>query len=115
MLGAIHNIKKALGLGAEAGACAGCDPAVLATCSAAEAGTVTPHSHHVLLRLAGADPGATGEAWWPESVDKEPAIEAVNAAIKGAADRVQGGWAAGPGAREQCMGPLRCPCTPCQR
>lgn len=104
MLGAI---KKALGLGAEA--CAGCNAEVLATCEAAEPGSVTPHAAHVLLRLArpeGADPGATDEAWWPESVDKEPCIEAVNAAIKEAGDRVQaalnsrawGGWGVASGA-----------------
>jgi hypothetical protein len=71
MLGAI---KRALGVGgATAEACAGCDPAILAQCSAAEAGSVTPHSHHVFIKLAaptGSDGTATDESWWPESVDK---------------------------------------------
>ncbi len=70
MLGAI---KRALGVGAQAEACAGCDPAILAQCSAAEAGSVTPHSAHVFIKLAapeGSAASATDEAWWPESVDK---------------------------------------------
>lgn len=89
MLGAI---KRALGVGA-AEPCAGCDPAVLAQCSAAEPGSVTPHSHHVfikLLRPAGADTSATDEAWWAEKVDGEPAIASVNAAIKAAGDTITG-------------------------
>lgn len=69
MLGAI---KRALGVGT-AEACAGCDPAILAACEAAEAGSVTPHNAHVFIKLAapaGSNPAATDEAWWPESVDK---------------------------------------------
>ncbi|KAL4428267.1 hypothetical protein ABPG75_002356 [Micractinium tetrahymenae] len=88
MLGAV---KRWLGGGTDA--CAGCDPAILEQCSAAEPGSVTPHNAHVFVKLAapaGSDPSATGEAWWPESVDKEPAIEAVNAAIKAAGERVDG-------------------------
>ena len=55
MLGAI---KRALGVGgATAEACAGCDPAILAQCSAAEAGRVSPHSLHVFIKLA-APPGS---------------------------------------------------------
>lgn len=88
MLGAVKRW-----FGGRADACAGCDPAVLEQCAAAEPGSVTPHNAHVFLKLAAppsSDPAATDESWWPESVDKEPAIEAVNAAIKAAGERVGG-------------------------
>ena len=54
--------------------CAGCDPAVLTKCKAAEAGSVGPHAYHVFVKLPapqGSDPAATDEAWWPERLDDE--------------------------------------------
>ena len=72
MLGAI---KRALGVGTgvQAETCEGCDPAILAKCSAAEPGSVTPHVAHVFIKLpapAGSSTAETDEAWWPDSVDK---------------------------------------------
>jgi hypothetical protein len=62
----------------------------------AHVGSVSPHSAHVLVRApppAGAAPGATAEAWWPEKVDDEPGVAAVAAAAKAAAagGRLAGG------------------------
>jgi hypothetical protein len=48
-------------------------PAPCTACPA-EPGSVTPHNHHVLVRLAvptgTAADGATADAWWPERVDE---------------------------------------------
>lgn len=69
MLGALG---KLLGFGSGAGGCGGCDPAVLAQCSAPQPGDVKAHSHHVFVKLpapSGSSSGATDETWWPESVD----------------------------------------------
>jgi hypothetical protein len=62
----------------------------------AHVGSVSPHSAHVLVRApppAGAAPGATAEAWWPEKVDDEPGVAAVAAVAKAAAaaGRLAGG------------------------
>ncbi|GAB4814304.1 hypothetical protein N2152v2_001350 [Parachlorella kessleri] len=77
-----------------AGTCSACDPALLARCQPAEPGSVGPHSHHVLVRLPQiADAAKEVEqngAWWPESVDKEPAIAAVSAAVKAQQERLGG-------------------------
>lgn len=54
--------------------CKGCDPAVLAKCAAAEAGSVGPHAAHVFVKLPapqGSDPAATDESWWPERLEDE--------------------------------------------
>lgn len=69
-------IKGLFGASAEQGCgkCSVCDPEVLGRCKPAEPGSVTPHRHHVLVRLpapAGAGAPAAGEgSWWPESVDR---------------------------------------------
>ncbi|PSC70943.1 Altered inheritance of mitochondria 32 [Micractinium conductrix] len=99
----LSAIKRALGGGgggaaaaATEAACAGCDPAILSKCKVSPedmVGTVTPHSAHVFIKLAApatAAADATDEAWWPESVDQEPAMVAVNEAIKAAGDAMPG-------------------------
>lgn len=60
-------LKSLLGVGGGAGtacgaACGACDPEVLARCQPPEPGSVTPHAHHVLVKLP--------LAGWEESVDK---------------------------------------------
>lgn len=68
MLGAVGRL---FGFGSAAGGCGGCDPAVLAQCSAPQPGDVKAHSHHVFVKLPApsGNAGATDEQWWPESVD----------------------------------------------
>jgi hypothetical protein len=72
MLNALKQVWR--GAGRPAQPCEGCDPAILAKCKAAEAGSVTPHAYHVLIKLpapATADPASTDETWWPERVEDE--------------------------------------------
>lgn len=74
MFSAIKTIFGGGGRSECTASCGACDPKVLAKCQAPEAGSVTPHMHHVLVRLPPVS-GAAKEiqehgAWWPESVDK---------------------------------------------
>lgn len=82
----LQTLRRALLKSTGAEDVAGC------TACPAEPGTVTPHHHHVLVRLAPPEgqAGTSADTWWPERVDDHPGIAAVNACLKDHAASIVG-------------------------